>query len=192
MESEVVSMCVAAFHGGPGACGTMTSGGTESILMAMKTYRDMARKVRGVREPEVIVPLTAHAAFDKAAAYFCIKLVHIPVDPATFMAVPSAYAAAITPNTIGLVASAVSYPQGVLDPIPEIAALAKARGLPLHVVSGVCSGRKCAHARKGISVGMTLSPPSHPPPPTPPPGLLPGLPAHCLRCRGWLSLAPRL
>jgi sphinganine-1-phosphate aldolase len=152
MESEVVSMCVAAFHGGPGACGTMTSGGTESILMAMKTYRDMARKVRGVREPEVIVPLTAHAAFDKAAAYFCIKLVHIPVDPATFMAVPSAYAAAITPNTIGLVASAVSYPQGVLDPIPEIAALAKARGLPLHVVSGVCSGRKCAHTRARASV----------------------------------------
>ena len=134
MESEVVAMCVAAFHGGAEGCGTMTSGGTESILMAIKTFRDLARASRGVRDPELIAPVTAHAAFDKAAAYFCIKLVHIPVDPVTFRAIPSAYAAAITPNTIGLVASAVSYPQGVLDPIPEIAALAKSKGLPLHVV----------------------------------------------------------
>ena len=134
MESEVVSMCCAAFHGGADACGTMTSGGTESILMAVKTYRDMARALRGVREPELLAPVTAHAAFDKACAYFGVRLVHLPVNPVTFRVEAAAYAKALTPNTIGLVASAVSYPQGVLDPIPEIAALAVQKGLPLHVV----------------------------------------------------------
>jgi sphinganine-1-phosphate aldolase len=145
MESETVAMCVQAFQGGPGACGTMTSGGTESILMAVKSYRDKARKERGVVYPELVAPVTAHAAFDKACAYFCIKLVHVPVDPVTFRAVPSAMAAACTPNTIALVCSAPSYPQGVVDPIPEVAAFALKRGLPLHVVSspllflfGVC------------------------------------------------------
>jgi sphinganine-1-phosphate aldolase len=137
MESETVAMCVRAFQGGPEACGTMTSGGTESILMAVKSYRDKAKKERGVVYPELVVPITAHAAFDKACAYFGIKLVHVPVDPVTFRAVPSALAAACTPNTIGLVCSAPSYPQGVVDPIPEVAAFALKRGLPLHVVSFV-------------------------------------------------------
>jgi sphinganine-1-phosphate aldolase len=132
MESEVVAMCVAAFRGPPGACGTVTSGGTESILMACKAYRDLAR-AQGVTEPELVAPATAHAAFDKAAAYFGIKLVSVPVDPATFRADVRATARAMGRNTIALVGSAPSYPQGVVDPIPELAALALAAGVPLHV-----------------------------------------------------------
>ncbi len=61
-------------------CGTVTSGGTESILLAMKTYRDFARIKRNVKKPELIVPVTAHAAFDKACQYFNIRMVHIPVN----------------------------------------------------------------------------------------------------------------
>jgi sphinganine-1-phosphate aldolase len=174
MESEVVAMCCAAFHGGQDACGSMTSGGTESILMAVKTYRDLARATRGVREPELIAPVTAHAAFDKACAYFCIRLVHIPVDPVTFRATPAAYAAAITPNTIALVASAVSYPQGVLDPIPDIAALALGKGLPLHVVR--VSG--CGARGRPMCSLLTLTP--SPPPPTHTPPLAPRAQDCCL------------
>ena len=132
MESEVVAMCAAAFRGPPGACGTMTSGGTESILMACKAYRDKARAA-GITEPEIIAPVTAHAAFDKAAAYFGLKLVHIPVDPQSFRADVAATARAITRNTVALVGSAPCYPQGVVDPIPELGALALAKGLCLHV-----------------------------------------------------------
>lgn len=135
MESETVAMCVKIFQGGGDACGTVTSGGTESILMAVKSYRDMAKAVRGIVEPEIVVPVTAHAAFDKACAYFCVKLVHVPVDPVTFRAIPAAMAAACTRNTIALVVSAPSYPQGVVDPVPDVATLALSKGLPLHVVS---------------------------------------------------------
>ena len=132
MEAEVVAMCVALFRGPTGACGTVTSGGTESILMACKAYRDLAR-ARGVEAPELVAPATAHAAFDKAAAYFGIKLVSVPVDPTTFRADVASMARAVGRNTIALVGSAPSYPQGVVDPIPELGALALAKGLPLHV-----------------------------------------------------------
>jgi sphinganine-1-phosphate aldolase len=154
MESEIVAMTVKLFNGDPrtGHCGTMTSGGTESILMACKAYRDLARSKRGVREPELVVPLTAHAAFDKACAYFGIKLVHVPVDPVTFRANPAAMRRAITPNTIGLICSAPSYPQGVIDPVEELAALALEHGLPLHV--DCCLGSYCVAfaGRAGFAV----------------------------------------
>jgi sphinganine-1-phosphate aldolase len=152
MEAEVVSMTVNLFHGGPNACGTMTSGGTESILMAMKTYRDYGRTTRNITEPEIVVPITAHAAFDKACAYFGIKLRHIPVDPVTFRAVPSAMEAAINSNTVGLVVSAPSYPQGVIDPVEDVAVIARKYNIPLHV--DCCLGSYCiAFAKQaGFSV----------------------------------------
>jgi sphinganine-1-phosphate aldolase len=99
----------------------------------MKAYRDYARTTRGVVDPELVVPATAHAAFDKACDYFRIKLVKVPVDPVSFRADLAATAAAVTRNTIALVGSAPCFPQGVIDPIPALAALAVSRGLPLHV-----------------------------------------------------------
>src|SRR5215467_12221313 len=74
-EAEIVAMTAAMLGGGhadPAAplAGTVSSGGTESILLAMKTYRDHARARRGIAEPEIVAPVTAHAAFDKAARYF--------------------------------------------------------------------------------------------------------------------------
>ncbi len=191
MEAEIVQMVVNLFNGGPEACGVLTSGGTESILMAIKSYRcvcvvvavsivtflphtgtthsrhcfhrrvaaaaatvaswswsccvllaslfvslpsavlsfrsfllscmnvpvhacaavsDFAAAERGVVAPEMVVPRTAHAAFDKAAHYFRIKLVHVDVDPVTFLVDTAKMAAAITKNTVVLVGSAPQYP----------------------------------------------------------------------------------
>ncbi len=86
-----------------------------------------------IKEPEIILPVTAHAAFHKGAHYLGLKKVLVPVDPITFKADPKAIEAAITPNTIQIVASAVSYSHGVLDPIPEIGAIAEKHKLLFHV-----------------------------------------------------------
>ncbi len=45
----------------------MTSGGSESLLLACKAYRDYARDFKGIRQPEILIAATAHAAFDKAS-----------------------------------------------------------------------------------------------------------------------------
>lgn len=73
MEAEVVRMCCTLFNGSDKTCGTMTSGGTESIVLSCKAFRDYALKVRGVDQPEILVPQTAHAAFDKAGQMLGIK-----------------------------------------------------------------------------------------------------------------------
>ncbi|MFE7409479.1 pyridoxal phosphate-dependent decarboxylase family protein [Streptomyces laurentii] len=132
LENDVVG-AVASVLGAPGAQGTFTSGGTESILLAVKTARDHARTQRGVTAPELVIPSTAHAAFHKAAHYLGLKPVVVPVDPATFKAVASDVAAAITDRTALVVASAPSYAHGVPDPVAEIAAAAAERGALCHV-----------------------------------------------------------
>ena len=118
-------------HGGPEAAGFMTSGGTESILLAVKAARTRGR-ARGITAPEMVLPTSAHAAFEKGAAYFDVRSVRVPVG-ADYRADPAAMAAAMTPNTMLLVASAPAYPQGVIDPVTEIAALAAARDINCHV-----------------------------------------------------------
>ena len=134
-EAEVVAMTGEMLGAGAApageVCGTVTSGGTESILLAMKTYRDWAREKRGVRRPEIVVPVTAHAAFEKAAQYFNLKLVQIPVD-ASFRADVTAARRAINRNTVALVGSAPSFPHGTIDPIEELSELARSRGVPFH------------------------------------------------------------
>ena len=131
-EAEVLAMAADLFNG-PTARGSMTSGGTESILMAVKTARDYARARRPeVTAPELLVPVTAHPAFDKAAHTVGVKVVHAPVGP-DFRADVGAMTAAITPNTVLMVGSAPAYPHGVMDPIPELAAAAAERGILFHV-----------------------------------------------------------
>eukprot|EP00163_Fabomonas_tropica_P000706 TRINITY_DN10485_c0_g1_i2.p1 TRINITY_DN10485_c0_g1~~TRINITY_DN10485_c0_g1_i2.p1 ORF type:complete len:617 (-),score=181.46 TRINITY_DN10485_c0_g1_i2:242-2092(-) len=132
MESEILAMCIDMFNGGPDACGSTTSGGTESILMAMKAYRDRGR-TRGIVKPEIIVPVTAHAAFDKAAGYFGMKITHIPVNPETGAADVRKLARKINRNTVCIVGSCPSFPHGVIDPIPELSALAVKYDIGLHV-----------------------------------------------------------
>ena len=112
-------------------CGVVTSGGTESILLAMKTYRDWARDQKKITQPEMIVPVTAHAAFEKAAAYFKIKLKRIPVD-ADYRADVVAARKAITRNTVVIVGSAPSFPHGMIDPIEELSELAREKAIGFH------------------------------------------------------------
>jgi sphinganine-1-phosphate aldolase len=133
LEVETVEM-VARLLGSKGeVAGNMTSGGTESILMAMKTAREWG-KARDAKNatPEVIVPTTAHPAFEKAAHYFGMRTVHVPVGP-DHRADLKATQRAITKRTVMIVGSAPSYPQGVMDPIEGLAAIARQHKLLCHV-----------------------------------------------------------
>jgi glutamate/tyrosine decarboxylase-like PLP-dependent enzyme len=112
-------------------CGAVSSGGTESIMLAMRSYRDWARDTKGISSPELVVPTTAHAAFDKSAQYFGIKLVKVPVGP-DCRADVAATKKAINRHTICVVGSAISFPHGVIDPIEELSELARKRGIGFH------------------------------------------------------------
>ncbi|EDQ89686.1 uncharacterized protein MONBRDRAFT_32346 [Monosiga brevicollis MX1] len=133
MEAEVVRMVCDIFNGGPTACGSVTSGGTESILLACKSYRDYYHSVRGITNPNIVTCTTAHPAFDKACQYLGIHIRKIPMDPKTCRARPSAMRRHIDSNTIALVGSCPQYPHGCVDPIEELAAIAKSYGIGLHV-----------------------------------------------------------
>ncbi len=133
-EAEIVSMCakmLGAENTNDEICGVVSSGGTESILLAMKTYRDFAKKEKGITRPEMVVPVTAHAAFDKAADYFGIKIIHVPVGR-DFRADVSAMKRAVTKNTIVMVGSAPSFPHGVIDPIEELSGFARRKNIGFH------------------------------------------------------------
>ena len=133
-EAEIVAMTagmLGADKTPDEIAGTLTSGGTESILLAMKTYRDWGRDKKGISQPEIVAPSTAHAAFDKAAEYFGIKTVRVPVGT-DFRADVAAMEAAITPDTVALVGSAPPFPHGIVDPIEELSELARARGIGFH------------------------------------------------------------
>ncbi|XP_069123299.1 sphingosine-1-phosphate lyase 1-like [Argopecten irradians] len=132
MEAEVVRMCCSMFNGDKNTCGTMSSGGSESIMLACLTYRNMARD-NGISFPEMIVPLTVHAAFDKAASYFRMKITHIPTDKETGKVDIKAMRRAINKNTCMLAGSAPGFPHGIIDDIEEIAALGKKYNIPVHV-----------------------------------------------------------
>jgi glutamate/tyrosine decarboxylase-like PLP-dependent enzyme len=133
LETDLTRIAAAHLSGGPDAVGNFTSGGTESIFLAVKAARDYAERVKGVTEPELVLCETAHAAFHKAAHYMKIKVVMTPADATTWRAIPGAMADAITPNTIMVVASSPSYGHGVIDPIEAIAAVARQREVWLHV-----------------------------------------------------------
>ncbi|HEY6558711.1 MAG TPA: aminotransferase class V-fold PLP-dependent enzyme [Polyangiaceae bacterium] len=140
MEAEIVSMTAhmlgaAALGHDPGTpegvCGTLSSGGSESIQLAMKTYRDYFRAKKNITAPEMLIPSTAHVAFEKAAHYFGMRLVSVPVD-SEMRADVEAMRAAITPNTIVIVGSTPSFPYGQIDPIEALSELAFERGIGFH------------------------------------------------------------
>lgn len=130
LENDVVSAAADLLHGDEKVVGTFTSGGTESCMLAVKAARD---RRPDIVQPEIVLPLTAHAAFHKAARLFGLNVVPAAVDPTTFKADPAAVEAAITDRTVLVVASAVSYAHGVLDPVGVIAAAAASRDVPCHV-----------------------------------------------------------
>jgi glutamate/tyrosine decarboxylase-like PLP-dependent enzyme len=137
IQSDVVGIANGLLHAPEGAAGFMTSGGTESILMAVKAARERGRAERGITAPEMVVPISAHAAFHKAAHYFGLVIHTVPVRE-DYRADVDAMAAAINANTVLVVGSAPQYPQGVVDPIGELAALAAAAGANFH--TDACMG----------------------------------------------------
>ncbi|MGI9602542.1 MAG: pyridoxal phosphate-dependent decarboxylase family protein [Acidimicrobiales bacterium] len=132
IQSEVVGWTASLLHGDDDVAGFLTSGGTESILCAVKAARERARAERGVEQPEMIVAESAHAAFHKGAHLFGLTLHKTPVLD-DWTADVDAMAALVNDNTALIVGSAPQYPQGVMDPIPEIAALAASAGASCHV-----------------------------------------------------------
>jgi sphinganine-1-phosphate aldolase len=130
MENDVVATAAALLGGGPATVGSVTSGGTESCLLAVQGARDARPEVTS---PRMVIADTAHAAFHKAAHYFGVEPVVVPVDPATFRADPDAMAAAIDASTVLVVVSAPSYAHGVVDPVVPVAAAAAEHGVRCHV-----------------------------------------------------------
>ena len=138
------------YHHNSNVCGCTTSGGTESIILAIKAHRDYYRDVKGITEPQLIACTSAHAAVNKACDMLGIKLVHVPMDEApTYTYTSSVWdntvkqggyrmsikhtIEAINSNTIMIYSSAPSYPQGVIDDIPTLSRIAQRFGVGLHV-----------------------------------------------------------
>ncbi|OTB04163.1 hypothetical protein M426DRAFT_164332 [Hypoxylon sp. CI-4A] len=133
MEAEVVAMVLSLFHAPANAAGVCTSGGTESILMACYSARQKAYVERGVTEPEMILPETAHTAFRKAGDYFKIKIHLVPCPAPNYQVDVHRVSRLINSNTILLVGSAPNFPHGIIDDISALSKLALKRRLPLHV-----------------------------------------------------------
>ncbi|MDH3685922.1 MAG: aspartate aminotransferase family protein [Myxococcales bacterium] len=134
MEVDVVEMTGGMLHAPIGFGGCMTSGGTESIIMAVKAARERAKAERGVERGELLAPVTAHPAFAKAASYLGLDLVQIPIG-ADHRADVAAAEGLLSERTALVVGSAPNYPFGTVDPIPELSALAAERGISFHTDS---------------------------------------------------------
>jgi glutamate/tyrosine decarboxylase-like PLP-dependent enzyme len=131
LQDDVVSITRGLVHHGDGGGGTMTSGGTESILMSMLVNRERAR-LRGVERPQILAPVSAHPAYSKAAHYFGMDVVRVPLDR-EYRADVAAASSLIGPSTAVVVASAFSYPYGIMDPVADLAALAAEHRVGCHV-----------------------------------------------------------
>eukprot|EP00759_Apiculatamorpha_spiralis_P026205 PhF_6_TR29299/c0_g1_i1/m.42958/K01634/SGPL1, DPL1; sphinganine-1-phosphate aldolase len=161
MESQVISMVVKLYRGTPDTCGMVTSGGTESILMAMKCYRDWGRDKRWITEPEIVISVTAHPAFLKACQYFCIRPRIARIDKKTGRVDLTHVKRLINGNTVAIVGSAPNFCNGAVDDIPALARLALQYNVGLHV--DCCLGsfimpyvRDDLKARTGIEVDFAV------------------------------------
>lgn len=137
MESDIIRMGMKLFNGPQNSVGFLTSGGTESIMLSVKAHRDWAFFERGIESPEIILPTTAHVAFEKAAQCFKISVVKAPVN-VDGIADGSGLAHLITPNTIMVVASVPCFPYGTADGVTAMAKLASSRNIGLHL--DICLG----------------------------------------------------
>ena len=149
LENEVVAAAAALLGGGPATVGSVTSGGTESCLLAVQAARDAHPEID---RPRMVLATTAHAAFHKASHYFGVEAVSVPVDPVTFQADADAMVAALDERTVLVVVSAPSYAHGVVDPVAQVAAAAAARGVRCHVDACI-GGWVLPHFRRlGVAV----------------------------------------
>ncbi len=133
MEREVLGFARELLHGGDDVVGTVTSGGTESCLLAVKTARDVWRAAGGTGRARLVAPVSVHAAFQKAAHYFDLELDLVPIDPQTGEVDPAALIGRLGPDVALVVVSAPSYPFATLDPVEEVAAACDSAGIACHV-----------------------------------------------------------
>ncbi|WP_111719306.1 pyridoxal-dependent decarboxylase [Homoserinimonas sp. OAct 916] len=133
MEREVLGFAFRVLHADEQTAGSVTTGGTESCLLAVKTARDVWRAAGGIGTPRIVAPITAHAAFRKAAHYFSLDFDAVAVDPSTGAVSAQALINRIGPDVAIMVLSAPSYPFAGLDPVAEVAAACEAAGVAVHV-----------------------------------------------------------
>ncbi len=138
LERQIIGMAVDLQQGGPAAAGSFTCGGTESILLSIKTARDRARDLYPEKtKPNIVIPETGHSSFFKACHYFDVEAIRVPVDPDTYCAIPADMEAAVNDRTILMVGSATSYAHGSVDPIAELGEICLRHDILLHVDSCV-------------------------------------------------------
>ena len=134
-EAEIIAMALDMLHGSTSdsdACGVVTSGGSESLITALYTYREQASRERGITKPNVVIPVTAHVALDKGAHWLGIEMRHAPLGSDHLVDVAK-MEELIDENTIAIVGSAANYAHGLIDPITELGQLALKHGIGLHV-----------------------------------------------------------
>ena len=131
-ENDIIAITTKLLHGPGSACGVVTSGGTESCLLAVKTYRDLAAAQRKIKKPEMIIPTTAHVAWFKASEYFGVKIRLLPLN-AELRADVNQLEGLINRNTVMILGSAPEYPHGTIDPIEAMGSIAQRHSIPLHV-----------------------------------------------------------
>lgn len=132
-ESELINFFIKMMNGDEEATGTTTSGGTESILLSILAYRNYARDVKGITEPELIMPESIHSAFLKGCHYFGIKPVLVPLDKSTWVVNLNKLKNMTSSNTIAICVSAGNFPHGLVDPIEQVCVFAQSRDIPVHV-----------------------------------------------------------
>lgn len=155
MEAEVVSMVLKMFNAPESTgCGTTTSGGTESLLLACLSAKMHGLRNKGITEPEMIIPKTAHAGFDKAGYYFGIKIHHVELDPISYKVDIKQMSKFINKNTVLLVGSVPNFPHGIADDIEAISKLAIKYDIPLHVDCCLGSFIVAFMEKAGLSNGL--------------------------------------
>ncbi len=134
MEKDIVDYAVSLMHGDDQVTGTFTFGGTESVFLAVKSARDSFILKKGfLTMPEIVMPVTGHPCYDKAAEYMAMRVKRVKIDENTFTADPNAINEALTDNTAMIVGSAPNWPFGTIDPIKDLAEIAVDKGVWLHV-----------------------------------------------------------
>ncbi len=133
LEKDIIDIAKSLMNADEEAVGTFTFGGTESVFLAVKAARDTFFIKKGFQIPEIVMPVTGHPCYDKAAEYMGLKVVRVPVDPETLEGNPDAIKEAVTDNTAMLVGSVPNWPFGTLDPIKEFAEIAEEKQVWFHV-----------------------------------------------------------
>ena len=127
LELEVMRM-MGDLMNGPSVHGYVTTGGTESNIQALRAMRNIC----DLKNPNVIIPESAHFSFDKIADMLEIEIRKAALD-SEFKVDMDSMKSLVDENTIGLVGIAGSTEFGQIDPIKEMSELAVEKGIFLHV-----------------------------------------------------------